>query len=64
MRVEVDTEVCIGSGNCVRIADDVFDQNDEAVVVLLVERPSPEREAAVRMAEATCPTGAIAIFDD
>jgi ferredoxin len=65
MRVTVDREVCIGSGNCVRLAGDVFDQDEvEGVVVLLIEEPSVEREASVREAAATCPTGAITIIDD
>jgi ferredoxin len=64
MRVTVDQDVCIGSGNCVRIANDVFDQDDLGVVVLRIDTPSPERAAAVRLAADTCPTGAIAIVED
>jgi ferredoxin len=63
--VTVDTEVCIGSGNCVRLAEDVFDQDDEeGVVVLLVDTPPADREAIVRRAAATCPTRAITIIED
>jgi ferredoxin len=64
VRVTVDTEVCIGSGNCVRLADEVFDQDDAGLVVVLIEKPSAEQEAIVRTAAETCPTGAIAIVDD
>jgi ferredoxin len=65
MRVTVDQNLCIGSGNCVRIADDLFTQDDEdALVVLLVEHPAEDRQAAARQAVATCPTGAITVADD
>ena len=64
MRVTIDRDLCIGSGNCVRLADDVFDQDDEAVAVVLIEEPGPDRDAVVRMAAETCPTGAIGIVDD
>ena len=41
MRVEVHADRCIGSGVCVLIAPDVFDQrDDDGVVVLLDEHPA------------------------
>ena len=57
----IDREVCIGSGNCVRFAGEVFDQDAEAIVVLLQDEPAPELHEAVRQAAAGCPTGAIEV---
>jgi ferredoxin len=65
VRVVVELAVCNGSGNCVRLAPEVFDQRDEdGLVVLLAEQPPTELDAAVRRAAAACPTGAITIVDD
>ena len=62
MKVTVDQDKCVSSGQCVLNADDVFDQReDDGVVVLLNERPAPERAANVRNAAAACPALAIDI---
>lgn len=62
MKVVADRNVCIGAGNCVMTAPDVFDQSeDDGTVVLLQDSPSEELEAAVRRAVSLCPSGAIAI---
>ena len=63
MRITIDRDVCIGSGNCVRIAEDVFDQDDEALAVLVNPAPAPERLADVRQVVEACPTSAIAIIE-
>jgi ferredoxin len=49
MRVEVDVRKCVASGQCALIAPEVFDQRDDAgVVVLLDEQPAPELLDLVR----------------
>lgn len=60
MRVIVDRDRCCGSGNCVWSAPDVFDQDDEMGLVLVL-RPEPPEEAAERVARAVrmCPAEAI-----
>ena len=64
MRVEVDQGACVGSGQCLFAAPDVFDQRDEdAVVELLDAQPPPERWKAVRNAAAGCPAAAITVAD-
>ena len=60
LRVSVDREVCCGSGNCVRIAPEVFDQSDDDGLVMLREpEPGAEHESAVYEAVDTCPSAAI-----
>ncbi|HEV7642164.1 MAG TPA: ferredoxin [Gaiellaceae bacterium] len=61
MRVIVDQDVCIGAGNCVRTAPDVFDQGEEGFVELLDEHPPSELEADVLLARRLCPARAITV---
>ncbi|MFR9673711.1 ferredoxin [Streptomyces sp. TR06-5] len=62
MKVHIDQDTCIASGQCVLAADDVFDQRDEdGIAVLLVEEPSPARAADVRLAADSCPALAIRV---
>jgi ferredoxin len=57
-RVSVDVDLCIGAGNCCRIAPRTFElNNDEVAVVCDATSVSPE----VFEAERACPTGAIRI---
>jgi ferredoxin len=55
--VEVDRDVCIGAGMCVMNAPEVFDQDDEGIVVVLVPEVPAEHAAAAARAVASCPSG-------
>jgi len=59
MRIVVDHEMCIGSGECVVAAPQVFDQDDDGLVVLLTETADEGNEAAVRSAVHACPARVI-----
>jgi ferredoxin len=60
MRVTVDQDKCVASGQCVLAAPDVFDQRDEdGIVVLLNPNPPEDRADDVRQAAAVCPALAI-----
>jgi ferredoxin len=60
MKVVVDQEKCIGSGQCVMLAPDVFDQRDEDGIVLLLQpNPPAELHDAVRQSAQVCPALAI-----
>jgi ferredoxin len=64
MKVTVDQDKCISSGQCVLNAGAVFDQRDEdGVVVLLDENPRPELADDVRKAVAACPAQVIRIAE-
>jgi ferredoxin len=64
MRVEVDVEKCVASGQCVLIAPEVFDQRDEdGLVVLLDETPAPEHHDRVRESAMVCPAAAIRLVE-
>jgi CDGSH-type Zn-finger protein/ferredoxin len=61
LKVEVDRDVCIGSGDCVRIAPTAFalDDDDKSYVL------DPESVGAetLRQAERSCPSGAITVTE-
>ena len=62
MKVTIDQDKCVASGQCVMAAEDVFDQRDEdGIVVLLEESPSDERAEDVEHAAAVCPALAITV---
>jgi ferredoxin len=65
MKVTVDSEKCVGAGQCVLTAPEVFDQrDDDGLVVLLHEHPEPELRDAVREAAHACPALAIQLDED
>jgi ferredoxin len=65
MRVEVESDMCIGAGMCALLAGEVFDQNeDEGVVVLREERPPPRLHDAVREAVLRCPAAVIRVYEN
>jgi len=60
MKVIIDQDKCVASGQCVTAAADVFDQRDEdGIAVLLTEDPPAELADDVRQAAALCPALAI-----
>jgi ferredoxin len=60
MKVTVDQDKCVSSGQCVLNAGAVFDQrDDDGVVVLLDPTPPAEQIENVRKAAAACPALAI-----
>ena len=60
-RAWVDPATCIGSGTCVRLARGAFALDDDGVAhVLDPDAVDPEQ---LRLAERSCPTGAIVVDD-
>ncbi|MFD7154737.1 ferredoxin [Kribbella sp. NPDC059898] len=64
MKVIIDQDKCVASGQCVTAAADVFDQRDEdGIVVLLNENPPTDLAADIHQAAAVCPALAIVVED-
>jgi ferredoxin len=62
MRVTLDQDKCVASGQCVLTAPDVFDQrDDDGVAVLLNATPPADRHADIRQAATLCPALAITL---
>jgi ferredoxin len=61
--VTVNTEVCVGAGQCVLATSEVFDQGPDGLVVLLTRTPPPSLRSAVREAARQCPSGAVTVGD-
>lgn len=62
--IKANTELCQGYGNCVDVAADYFDIDDDGIVVLLrSEAPEADRGRAEEAAMA-CPVNAIAVENE
>ena len=64
VRITVDQEACCSAGNCVFTAPQVFDQDDDGLVVALLTTVPPELEAKVQQAADLCPSSAISVLED
>jgi ferredoxin len=65
MKVFIDQEKCVASGQCVVAAAEVFDQRDEdGIVVLLNPEPPADQADEVRHAAAVCPALAITVEEN
>jgi ferredoxin len=62
MKIVLDQDKCVASGQCVLAAPDVFDQRDaDGIAVLLREEPAGQDAEAVQDAARICPAAAIRI---
>jgi ferredoxin len=59
LRIEIDREKCMASGNCSLWAPGVFDHDDEGIAIVV--DPDGEPEDAVRTAATNCPVTAITV---
>jgi ferredoxin len=62
MRVIVDLELCQSHGQCMAVAPDLFDLDDEDVLHWVAE-PDESHRAEVEDAAAVCPVTAITVED-
>lgn len=64
MRIQIDTDVCIGAGQCVLTAPTVFTQDDDGLSELLPGKEDGAGSPLVREAARACPVGAISVEAD
>lgn len=64
MRVFADSTRCMGSGYCTLTAPDLFDVDDDGMVLLRDENPPESMRASVEKAVERCPVQALRISDD
>ena len=58
--IEIDREVCMGSGNCSFWAPGVFDLDDDGIAIVTDVEGEPEDK--IILAAQGCPTQAIRVF--
>jgi ferredoxin len=63
VRVEVDRDLCAGTGGCEALAPDVFEIGDDGALVVLRPEPGPADLPDVRNAVTGCPTRALRLVD-
>jgi ferredoxin len=63
VKVHADRDVCIQAGNCVMVADTLFDQDDDGIVVVLADDVPDVEEDKAREAVRLCPSQALTIAD-
>ncbi|MEV7113641.1 ferredoxin [Streptomyces anulatus] len=61
MRIEIDTDRCIGAARCVQHAPGVFTQDDDGVVELLPVSGEPADAPLIQEAVIACPVQAITV---
>ena len=59
--IDIDTDVCIGAGQCALAAPGVFPQDDDGFSTLLPGREDGGGDPMVREAARACPVGAITV---
>ncbi|MFE9427590.1 ferredoxin [Kitasatospora sp. NPDC006697] len=63
LRVTADRYRCISGGRCMASAGEVFDQDEDGIVLVLIPEPGPELREAVRRAAFLCPSRAIRLTE-
>jgi ferredoxin len=62
LQIEINRELCMGSGNCSFWAPGVFDLDDDGIAIVL--DPAAQPEDKVVLAAQGCPTQAIVVTRD
>ena len=62
-RVSADRELCIQAGNCVMVAGEVFDQDDDGIVEILRSDVTGDEAEHAREAVRLCPASALSLED-
>jgi ferredoxin len=62
LRIEIDRERCMASGNCSMWAGGTFDHDEEGIAIVI--DPDGDPEETVRLAATNCPVSAITVTGD
>ncbi len=62
LKVEIDRTLCVGFGDCVQEAPEVFELDEDDIAVFVSGSTGPDRERLIR-ACAECPVDAITVTD-
>jgi len=64
LRVIGDGDKCIASGQCGHLMPDVFDNDDDGIVVVTNPHPDPAFAEGIRHAVEICPAQALSLTSD
>lgn len=62
--ISADPTACVGAGQCALVAGELFDQDDDGIVMVLDEAPGESLLPAARRAASLCPAQAIAVQEE
>ena len=62
IRIKVDRDLCIGTGNCIDAASKTFELDDQNICVL--KDPAGDPDEDILEAAKVCPVTAILLFND
>ena len=63
MRITADSTRCVGAGQCVLAAPEIFERDDDAHVVVADGSPNVSELYRVHQAIVRCPSGAITLAE-
>lgn len=63
-RVIADGGLCQGHANCIMDAGEIFDLDEDGLVVVLKEEISEDERAMVETAIANCPVSALSLVEE
>lgn len=64
IKVEANRESCEGFGTCVLAAEDIFDLDDEGIVIVKQELVADDLLEQVRRAAYDCPTDSLSFIEN
>ncbi|RYF60799.1 MAG: ferredoxin [Comamonadaceae bacterium] len=65
LRITIDRAKCIAAGQCVLKSPEVFDQDEQdGIVILLNANPPDSLKESVKLAARVCPSEAIVVHED
>ncbi|MCU1687956.1 MAG: hypothetical protein JWQ81_8695 [Amycolatopsis sp.] len=63
VRISIDTDRCIGAGQCVLSSPEVFDQDEHGFVVVIADHPAGPLAESARLAGRICPSQTITVHE-
>lgn len=61
LTVRIDRLLCVGFGDCIEVAPEVFEFDDEGICVFTSDAPAIEEERLIQSCD-ICPVDALSVF--
>lgn len=61
LTVRIDRLLCVGFGDCIEVAPEVFEFDDEGICVFTSDAPAIEKERLIQSCD-ICPVDALTVF--